>query len=438
MRSLHSIETWRALYMAGALSSLVLAPTTVRAQGPVICGSPSTGTLRLATTGVCAAGEESFRPTQGPKGDKGDQGAAGAKGDKGAPGVAGAKGQDGTQGPPGPPGPAGPPGGSSASASSGPGGPLKLPFVGGFAAPGGVLVLTNTPTGSRGGLGLPTAGVAGTNDGGSGVYGLSKTGHGVYGESSTGRGVQGQSDSKGGVVGVSKSGDGTAGSTESQTASGVYGVGHRAGLFDGNVGVSGVLSVTGLKQFQIDHPLDPSNKYLFHASIESSEALNLYTGNAILDRHGRALVRLPDWFEAVNADFRYQLTAVGSAAPSLYVAKKIAGNQFTIAGGHSGQEVSWQVIAARNDVWIRDHPMHVEEEKPAAERGTYIYPQGFGQPAERSLSWKLHPDLMRAMCGSSSSEVCGTGSLAAQREPRQADPSTDRPVTITYMAGEQP
>jgi hypothetical protein len=166
--------------------------------------------------------------------------------------------------------------------------------------------------------------------------------------------------------------------------------------------------------------------------------LNLYAGNAVLDQHGRALVRLPDWFEAVNVDFRYQLTSVGSSAPSLYVAKKIAGNQFTIAGGHPGQEVSWQVIAARNDVWARDHPMHVEEEKPAAERGTYIYPQGFGQPAQRSLSWKLHPDLMRAMCGSTSSEVCGTGSIAAEREPRQAGPSTERAATTTYMAWEQP
>jgi len=398
MRSLHSIETWRALSMAGALSVLALAPTTVRAQGPVICASPSTGTLRLAQTGVCAAGEESLGPTPGPKGDKGD------KGPKGDQGVAGPAGQDGKPGPPGPPGPPGSPGGSSASASSGAGNPLTLPFVGGFTTAGPVLQLTHMGTGNRGALGMPLAGVGGQSDQGTGVAGVS----------TSGRGVTGQSDTKGGVVGQSKSGDGIAGTTESQTASAVFGAGHRAGMFNGNVGVSGTLSVTGLKQFQIDHPLDPSNKYLVHASIESSEALNLYAGNVVLDQHGRALVRLPDWFEAVNVDFRYQLTAVGSSAPSLYVAKKIAGNQFTIAGGHPGQEVSWQVIAARNDVWARDHPLHVEEEKPAAERGTYIYPQGFGQPAQRSLSWKLHPDLMRAMCGSSSSEECGTGSLAAQ------------------------
>jgi Collagen triple helix repeat (20 copies) len=431
MWSQHSVETWRPLYVAGALGLLSLSPITARAQGPVICGSPSTGTLRLVTTGVCAAGEESFRPTQGPKGDKGD---------KGAQGVAGATGQDGKQGPPGPPGPQGPPGapgspgsagspgGSSASASSSPGNPLKLPFVGGFASAGMVLSLTNISNGNRGGLGANNAGVIGQSAEQPGVLGLS----------TNGRGVEGQSETKGGVVGESTSGDGIAGTTQSQTSSGVFGVGHRAGLFNGNVGVSGVLSVTGLKQFQIDHPLDPSNKYLFHASIESSEPLNLYAGNAVLDRHGRAIVCLPDWFEAVNADFRYQLTAVGSSAPSLYVAKKIAGNQFTIAGGHAGQEVSWQVIAARNDVWVRDHPMHVEEEKPAAERGTYIYPQGFGQPAERSLAWKLHPDLMRAMCGASSPEVCGAGPLAADADPRQAEPSAERPVTAAYTAEKQP
>ncbi len=411
MRSLHSIETWRALSMASALSLLALAPPPVRAQGPVICASPSTGTLRLAQAGVCAAGEEAIRPTQGPKGDKGD------KGPKGDQGVAGPDGQDGKQGPPGPQGPPGSPGGSSASTSSGAGGssasasssrgnPLTLPFIGGFATSGAVLALTNISNGNRGALGAA----------GGGVVGQSNDDVGVFGQSNSSRGVVGQSDSKGGVVGESTSGNGVAGITKSETASGVFGAGHRAGMFNGNVGVSGTLSVTGLKQFQIDHPLDPSNKYLVHASIESSEALNLYAGNVVLDHHGRALVRLPDWFEAVNVDFRYQLTAVGNSAPSLYVAKKIAGNQFTIAGGHPGQEVSWQVIAARNDIWAREHPMHVEEEKPAAERGTYIYPQGFGQPAQRSLSWKLHPDLMRAMCGSSSSEECGTGSLAAQPE----------------------
>ncbi len=29
----------------------------------------------------------------------------------------------------------------------------------------------------------------------------------------------------------------------------------------------------GVKDFKIDHPLDPTNKYLYHSSVESSEMM---------------------------------------------------------------------------------------------------------------------------------------------------------------------
>src|ERR1035441_2021073 len=45
----------------------------------------------------------------------------------------------------------------------------------------------------------------------------------------------------------------------------------------------GNFSVAQTKNFRIDHPLDPTNKYLYHASIESSEVLNQYSGNAVLN-----------------------------------------------------------------------------------------------------------------------------------------------------------
>ena len=56
--------------------------------------------------------------------------------------------------------------------------------------------------------------------------------------------------------------------------------------------------------FRIDHPLDPENKYLSHSFVESWEMLNVYTGNAVLDEDGRATVRMPEWFEPLNRDFR--------------------------------------------------------------------------------------------------------------------------------------
>jgi len=49
----------------------------------------------------------------------------------------------------------------------------------------------------------------------------------------------------------------------------------------------------GNKEIKIDHPLDPANKYLVHASVQSSEMMNIYTGNVTTDTQGNAKVRLP-------------------------------------------------------------------------------------------------------------------------------------------------
>ena len=53
------------------------------------------------------------------------------------------------------------------------------------------------------------------------------------------------------------------------------------------------------KNFRIDHPTDPMRKYLIHATIESSEIMNLYSGVVVLDGKGEAEVALPEWFEAL-------------------------------------------------------------------------------------------------------------------------------------------
>ncbi len=161
----------------------------------------------------------------------------------------------------------------------------------------------------------------------------------------------------------------------------------------GNLNVGGALSVVGRKQFVIDHPLDPANKYLHHAAIESSEVKNMYDGVARLDENGEAVVHLPEWFEALNRDFRYQLTAIGAPAPTLYVAQEISGNRFKIAGGKPGGRVSWQVTGIRQDAYAKAHPMRVEEDKPAADRGYYLSPEVFGQPAEKAIGALRRPRL---------------------------------------------
>jgi hypothetical protein len=151
--------------------------------------------------------------------------------------------------------------------------------------------------------------------------------------------------------------------------------------------------VAGIKDFRIDDPLDPANKYLYHASVESSEMLTIYSGNVVLGAEGAAQVDLPAWFEAVNRDFRYQLTPIGAPGPNLYIAEEISGGHFAIAGGKPGSKVSWTVTAVRQDPFAKAHTMTVEAEKPEAERGSYLHPELYGAPQEAGLSWHRYPGL---------------------------------------------
>lgn len=158
-----------------------------------------------------------------------------------------------------------------------------------------------------------------------------------------------------------------------------------AGYFEGRVRVTGYLYKDG-GGFQIDHPLDPGNKYLYHSFVESPDMMNIYNGNVILDGNGIAWVELPDWFEALNRDFRYQLTAIGEPGPNLYIAKEISGNRFKIAGGKDGMKVSWQVTGIRQDVYAEKHRIPVEEEKPLQEKGKYLHPKELGMPETMDIN----------------------------------------------------
>ncbi len=161
----------------------------------------------------------------------------------------------------------------------------------------------------------------------------------------------------------------------------------RSAEFSNDVNVDGNLYVIGNKNFRIDHPLDPTNKYLLHAAIESSEVLNQYSGNVVLDDKGEGRVEFPAWFAAINEDFRYQLTAIGAPGPNLYVSEEIKDNSFTIAGGRSGMKVSWQVTARRNDAYMKAHPYVVEQDKPEFERGYYTLPEIYGAPKEEGIRY---------------------------------------------------
>jgi hypothetical protein len=165
--------------------------------------------------------------------------------------------------------------------------------------------------------------------------------------------------------------------------------------FYGPVNVTGTLTKSG-GSFKIDHPLDPANKYLSHSFVESPDMKNVYDGVVTLDASGEATVNLPEWFEALNKDFRYQLTAMGAPQPNLYIAAEVSGNSFKIAGGAGGGKVSWQVTGIRHDAWANAHRIPVEEMKPQAERGFYLAPELFGQSQDKNVRLARHPEAKPA------------------------------------------
>jgi hypothetical protein len=168
--------------------------------------------------------------------------------------------------------------------------------------------------------------------------------------------------------------------------------GYDAGYFSGDVDITGTLSKGG-GSFKIDHPLDPENKYLYHSFVESPDMLNVYNGNITLDNKGEVIVQLPEYFEALNMEYRYQLTCIGGFAP-VYIAEKILNNRFKIAGGTSGMEVSWQVTGIRHDPYANQNRIQVEVEKSDKEKGHYIHYKEYKQPVEKSIEYLKNPDAL--------------------------------------------
>ena len=239
-------------------------------------------------------------------------------------------------------------------------------------------------------------GLTGHSSSTTGVYGTSNSGYGVEGQSNTHIGVYGQSFAplSGGVLGIAPyigvQGSVTGSDANRQAVRGDNGgsaTGY-AGLFYGNTWVAGTLTKNA-GSFKIDHPLDPENKYLSHSFVESPDMMNIYNGNAITDDKGYAEVVLPDWFGALNKDFRYQLTVLDDQDSTDFVqakiVKKVQENKFTFRTSRPGVEVSWQVTGVRQDAWANSHRIVVEEDKLGGEKGKYVNPDVFGQPPEKGL-----------------------------------------------------
>jgi hypothetical protein len=226
-----------------------------------------------------------------------------------------------------------------------------------------------------GGDGVRALGGDGVNGGGNGLTAIGGSGvnnsggQGLFAFGGIGRGA-GES---GGFGILAEGGPGFDGATKGL-----------AGQFVGDVQVTGKLSKGG-GSFKIDHPLDPENKYLSHSFVESPDMMNIYNGNITTDHNGLSVVELPDYFESLNRDFRYQLTVVGQFAQAI-VAEEVKDNRFTIQTSAPGVKVSWQVTGVRQDAWANQNRIKVEEVKSERERGHYLHPEAFGKTEEIGLA----------------------------------------------------
>ena len=276
------------------------------------------------------------------------------------------------------------------------------------------------------------AAILGGSSSNSGVAGTSVSGDGVFGDSIRGNGVEGDASGPDGfgVYGTNTAEDSIAiyGIDTTASSAGVVGIAPYAviangsilaGEFIGNVEVEGSLSKDS-GSFKIDHPLDPANKYLYHSFVESPDMMNMYNGNVITDAQGNAVISLPDWFESLNRDFRYQLTVVGQFAQAI-VSSKVANHQFAIKTDKPSVEVSWQVTGIRQDAWANAHRIPVEEMKSGKERGFYRHPELYNAPAEKSLTWARHPHVMKHMNAARTS-LPSTANTAKKEAPTPAKP----------------
>jgi len=189
--------------------------------------------------------------------------------------------------------------------------------------------------------------------------------------SGTGRGVEGSSANGIGVNGIGLVGINGISASNNPNDSAIRGISQfgasLAGDFLGDVRVTGMLTKGG-GSFRIDHPLDPKNKYLSHSFVESPDMMNIYNGNIVTDERGEAVVKMPNYFEALNRDFRYQLTVLGQFAQAM-ISEKMNGTTFKIKTDKPRVEVSWQVTGIRKDKFAEENRIKVETDKPASERG---------------------------------------------------------------------
>ncbi len=164
-----------------------------------------------------------------------------------------------------------------------------------------------------------------------------------------------------------------------------------AGYFSGSLFATTANS--GIKNFMIDHPMDPANKVLMHSSIEGEERMNLYRGIVKTDAQGYATVTMPSYFDALNEDIQYQVSVIDEADSADFVlakvVQKLRNGKFKIRTSVPGTEVHWQVSGRRHDPTSEFYPLEVERMKNKDEKGKYYAPEAYGK--DKSLGMGYMP-----------------------------------------------
>ena len=113
--------------------------------------------------------------------------------------------------------------------------------------------------------------------------------------------------------------------------------------------------------------------------------MNIYNGIIVTDNYGIAIVELPEYFQSLNKDFRYQLTCIGSFANAI-ILNKINNNSFTIKTDKPNIEVSWQVTGIRKDPYAENNRIKVEVDKEKEHRGKYLHPIEYGKSKDYKIN----------------------------------------------------
>jgi hypothetical protein len=166
-----------------------------------------------------------------------------------------------------------------------------------------------------------------------------------------------------------------------------------AGYFSGNIEATGTIGAA-IKLFVIDNPENPENEILRHTSIESPEAMVIYRGKVKLNATGKANVEMPSYFKALTMENEatVQITCIGQPFEIGY--EWNPGFTSFVVYGDANREISWMVMADRDDPYIQQNRKPVVTLKDNSDKGYksgyYIHPELYGQPQEKSYNYLWH------------------------------------------------